>query len=699
MGLFDSFLSRSRVSKSETSSSSKRKASECKANSDDTDQSVEANARPSHTVTEENLQAVQAPETSVTAGFLPSTGVAQNDEIPGASPFATHTERGLRRMPGFLTLLRSHRPQHTATVLDQPGFHDQSIHSGFVSNLWGQKSLDYDSGAPDFLQVFGTAGYLADLGSRKVSDKTIQSADSELTTVTICRHPSQRTSTPIILPDQRPERQNPFDENVDGVERLPSSDPFPDPLDLVNTRPEKQPSPEYDDADQKLSDSSEHEHTRRPQTPFIARHSADGNLSQVSSDFHTCSNSSDWSACVDQHTATIAFNELASQLNLEPLPQNQSSEGPYGSQRPSVDMPFPAEEKLSKRRSTIFGRIRSIRSSFHLKARSSIPHERSLRRMTTFAHLPNQYYEMCLLRGKSLETLARLGGHSFLTLPAGFAPATLRLPSCFVAIVTYLRYFAPTVRNLFVDAGDLKVAARTYAYFADQVASAEKYQEKIELTVRSDRIPMELVQVLEREAPRRNSSHVLGVAWAFKALLAGLPGGILGSEQLYQVLVNISYGRLSEGNVPVRSGLRGFSPSSYVKIKAIALAFLALSNALQLSLICAVFGLCAVLLHESQRHVSQQGIAGSIRANLGAGFLSVERLGGVFGPLLTGSADEGDHGLADHCGREVESQRVAEMLVQNWREVSRQLRIWESRRPMGQQGAFSWISRTGMSRP
>ena len=380
-------------------------------------------------------------------------------------------------------------------------------------------------------------------------------------------------------------------------------------------------------------------------------------------------------------------------------------------------MPCPGEEKLSERRSTIFGRIRSIRSSFHLKARASIPHERSLRRRKTFAHFPNRSYEMCSLRGKSLETLARLGGHSFLNLPADFAPTTLRLPSCFVATITYLRYFgrrcslrradpcgindrpAPTVRNLFVEAGDLKVAARTYAYFADQVASAEKDQEKIELTVRSDRIPMELVQVLEQEAPRRNASHVLGVAWAFKALLAGLPGGLLGSEQLYQVLVNISYGRLSEGDVPARSGLGGFSPSSYAKIKAIALAFLALSNALQLSLICAVFGLCAVLLHESQRHVSQQGIAGSIRANLGAGLLSVERLGGVFGPLLTGSADEGDHGLGHHGEREVESQRVAEMLVRNWRGVSRQLRIWESRGPMGQQGAFSWISRAGRSRP
>lgn len=347
MGLFDSFLSKSRASKSETSSSSKGKASECQADSDNTGQSVEANARPSDTVAEEDLaaknspaipavdQSVQPPETSVTEGSLPCTGVVQNDETQGRYPLANHTGRGLMRMSGFLTLLRSHRRQHPATVLDHPGSNNQPVHPAFVGNLWSEKSLDYDSVAPDFLQVFQQAGYLADLGSRKVSDKTIQSADSELTSATICRHPSQRTSTPIILPDQRPECQNPFDENAEGVERLPGSDPFSDPLDMVNTRHERQPSSEYDDAGPKLSGSFEHAHTRRPQTPFIARHSADGSLSQGSSDLHTCSNGSDWSACVDQHTATIAFNELAPQLNLEPLPQNQSSGGPCGRQHPS----------------------------------------------------------------------------------------------------------------------------------------------------------------------------------------------------------------------------------------------------------------------------------------------------------------------------------------------------------------------------
>ena len=42
------------------------------------------------------------------------------------------------------------------------------------------------------------------------------------------------------------------------------------------------------------------------------------------------------------------------------------------------------------------------------------------------------------LKGKSLESLARLGGHNFLSLPSEFAPTSLRLPACFVEIITVL---------------------------------------------------------------------------------------------------------------------------------------------------------------------------------------------------------------------------------------------------------------------
>ena len=62
-----------------------------------------------------------------------------------------------------------------------------------------------------------------------------------------------------------------------------------------------------------------------------------------------------------------------------------------------------------------------------------------LRRTKTFANFARRPSPMTSLRGKSIETLARLGGHSFLVLPAELAPFPLQLPACIVATVMYLR--------------------------------------------------------------------------------------------------------------------------------------------------------------------------------------------------------------------------------------------------------------------
>lgn len=62
-----------------------------------------------------------------------------------------------------------------------------------------------------------------------------------------------------------------------------------------------------------------------------------------------------------------------------------------------------------------------------------------LRRTKTFANFARRPSPMTSLRGKSIETLARLGGHSFLVLPAELAPSPLQLPACIVATVMYLR--------------------------------------------------------------------------------------------------------------------------------------------------------------------------------------------------------------------------------------------------------------------
>lgn len=89
-----------------------------------------------------------------------------------------------------------------------------------------------------------------------------------------------------------------------------------------------------------------------------------------------------------------------------------------------------------KSASTILRRIRSFKSTITLKHQDNIG-KRTLRRMKTLANISTQY-QMSSLKGKPLETLARLGGHSFLTLPPGFAPITLKLPVCLAATAHYV---------------------------------------------------------------------------------------------------------------------------------------------------------------------------------------------------------------------------------------------------------------------
>jgi hypothetical protein len=70
--------------------------------------------------------------------------------------------------------------------------------------------------------------------------------------------------------------------------------------------------------------------------------------------------------------------------------------------------------------------------------------------MKTFTTLFTGSCLMTSLQGKSLETLARLGGFGFLTLPGDFAPTTLNLPVCFVATINHLRSYGQFPSPIFV---------------------------------------------------------------------------------------------------------------------------------------------------------------------------------------------------------------------------------------------------------
>ncbi|KAE8307015.1 hypothetical protein BDV41DRAFT_569410 [Aspergillus transmontanensis] len=230
--------------------------------------------------------------------------------------------------------------------------------------------------------------------------------------------------------------------------------------------------------------------------------------------------------------------------------------------------------------------------------------------------------------------------------------------------------------EVFCNTGDLKTAARIYNHFARQVLSAENVHDRIEVTVRRGEMPVDLIKILDHDTSRECSSQVLSVGWVFEALLAGLPGGILGSARLYRILVSICYGRIAESNERNGGCGGGLSPPGHTKMQAISLAVLALTTPMQLNLICAFFGLCAMLLYETERASEVDELGGDVgQSGL---LLSVERLGHVLGPLLTPDGGDGGQDTFRAIEREVENQRVMTMLIGSWCSINRQLRIWQN---------------------
>ncbi|KAL5046040.1 hypothetical protein BDW71DRAFT_69790 [Aspergillus fruticulosus] len=591
----------------------------------------------------------------------PSSGVLE------PLTFGPNTGSFSRRLAGFKTLFRrKHRRQRLDFVFTKDEAAEDACDnegpcgSAPIFEDTGDIECKDDQAAAAAQPSSPLKAPIPDDDTRKVSDTTERSVNSNTTNITVCHHPSKRLSMPIIVVDRGFTHPNPFDDVWEASRsetRL--SNPFKE--QAKTTESTERSSSGYSGSD----------------NPFS---SFQGHVLELSNSSRSSwgypSGLNGWPTPADRRFATDAFNKLASELFLDPLGDNA------GRTDKAVDEMFAvSRERLERRRDRLLGRIRIMRSTMHIRSEPAMPRVRSLRRMKTFPALPDRPYLMTSLAGKPLETLARLGGYSFLTLPGDFAPATMSLPVCFVATINYLRTYATPVQNLFSDPGDLETATQAYHYFAQQVLSAEKERAKIHMTMRSSKMPEFLDDV--SAADEAQNSHVLSVAFAFRALLAGLPGGILGSVQLWRVLVNIYHGRVSPQSVQ-RTGscLAGLSAEDYAKVRAVSLAIVALTSSMQLNLICGVFGLCSLLLHETERmlEIERRQRRANRRIASGADKLSLERFAVTLGPLLIETRGQGDDPGTFHMGPdEIESQRVVTLLIGNWRSISRLLRIWERR--------------------
>ncbi|OJD14660.1 hypothetical protein AJ78_05013 [Emergomyces pasteurianus Ep9510] len=259
------------------------------------------------------------------------------------------------------------------------------------------------------------------------------------------------------------------------------------------------------------------------------------------------------------------------------------------------------EDDLPKGSNSLLGRIRSVKSNLGLNRKNS--GRRVLRRIQTFANLETRY-SIGELKGKSLEDLARLGGLGYLNLPEGYGPRTLVLPICFASAMRYLLEHGTGVDDLHDYHVDNEVVCSLYSKYANQVLSAAMIKDTIDKTTRAARQPTALVPPAD-EPTGNNVSFVHDVSTVFRHLLCGIPGGILGSTYLCEVLQKIQKHHFEPSSVvkdPYRNEYHpNFPPPTAAKIRLIALALAALSNDMQLELICSVFGLLSFTVDENAK--------------------------------------------------------------------------------------------------
>ncbi|KAJ5413064.1 hypothetical protein N7465_005369 [Penicillium sp. CMV-2018d] len=502
---------------------------------------------------------------------------------------------------------------------------------------------------------------------RKVSAQSTHSQESSQTEDTVCRDPARH----IAMPIQEPLEEwgwpglmlyYPDSSSNPKTHTQEASDPFSDGK-AADLR-EAKPGPSRHSVGTSREESSRaSEGTLEPIAetdfdtiePVIEPAEPEG---QDAANSQTSRGS--WTSTLDSPKAISAFNRMASQFGIPVSIPGDETPSPSAEGNPTE------EEGTSRRGFGLLGKVRKVRSSLDADTTPLAPPPK-LRRMKTFANL-RRPAPMTSLQGKSIETLARLGGYGYLML-TDLAPCPVQLPAYIVATLMFLHKYGVDTPEIFIQSGDLKTATRLYDHFASQVLEAEKDESKISLTMRVVAMPQ----------LRKDSAPVLSVAWAFKAVLAGLPNGILGSVRLYQVLRAMYYHSIpnQSNHLRVPDCIAEASPTTAARVQLMCLALIALAPEMQRDLICAVFGLLSLLVNTETNVPEQAGM--ELRDPVASP--NFHELVRVFGPLLLGPrGQENSEGASTEVQKEIDDQRVAGLLLNNWHFVHRQLRHWTSGR-------------------
>ncbi|CAD6577765.1 MAG: hypothetical protein ASARMPRED_008403 [Alectoria sarmentosa] len=271
--------------------------------------------------------------------------------------------------------------------------------------------------------------------------------------------------------------------------------------------------------------------------------------------------------------------------------------------------------------------FRRSSSTYTLKAKTTY---KPILKKKSFGGIPgfSEDSHKNILKGKSLEELSRLGGLSVFILPSDFAVDKLTLPTCLSATATYLYQHGCNAPGIFRVSGQTTIVNSLYEFYDHQFSNADAGSpSKIEQTVGSGLLPSHI----EHTVP--------DVASFFKRVLIDLPGGLLGSVELFEALRNVTtnFEQDPELSEPDLASLRA---------RMIALAISSVASDYRLYLIQAVLGLVSYLGYEAEKLQAETASADEDQAP--SELMSYRSLGVVLGPLLLGNlTDSAVHGSGE----------------------------------------------------
>jgi len=245
-----------------------------------------------------------------------------------------------------------------------------------------------------------------------------------------------------------------------------------------------------------------------------------------------------------------------------------------------------------------------------------------------------------ILSGKSLEEACRLGGLGILVLPPDFAADRLSLPTCLSATAAYLlengmssltskllrqadSQAGCNAPGIFRVSGTATTINELYRYFDHQFSDAGS-PSKVEATVGTGYLPSDPEYTLP------------DIASLFKKIIIGLPGGLLGSLELFEALRGIVLTWRPDPELSAADPIR-------LRARLIALAILSVTSVYRVFLIQAVLGLVAHFGFEADKAQAAERASTEGRPRQGqqeSELMGYQSLGKVLGPLLLGELND-----------------------------------------------------------